>query len=284
MTDLLELGRLDAGLFRGVGGGTASYRAFGGHVAAQALTAAGRTVPGGRTAHSLHAYFLRPGDACAPIEHRVDDVRDGGSFSTRRVAATQGGAVILTLTASFQVPEAGVSHQVPVLDAPPPEELPVGAGPLTGGDPRAQRWYADLAGRHPVEIRFHGAPTRIALTRGERIPPRQRFWIRVTGALPDDPLLHCGSLAYVSDLLLLSSSLGPHRLATSARSLQFASLDHAVWFHAPFRADDWLFYDQESEWAGAGRALCRGRIFDRRGTLVASVMQEGLVRALGPGR
>jgi acyl-CoA thioesterase-2 len=288
LEQLLDLEKLEVWTYRGFSFHPGSTRAFGGMVAGQALVAAGRTVPEDRHVHSLHAYFLRPGDTAAPLLYTVEPVRDGGSFTTRRVLAVQHGEVIFSLSASFQVAEEGLSYQRPVLDAPGPEES-AGIGPVNdtvhdaGADPvtpAAQTWYDEFVRRFPVEVRFPEAdgPAWVTIMRGEQGPPRQRFWVRSRQPLPDDPLVHVSAVTYVSDLFLISSSLPPHALATAGRSVMAASLDHAVWFHAPFRFDDWLFYDQSSSWAAGARALCRGLLYDRSGTLVASVMQEGMIR------
>jgi acyl-CoA thioesterase-2 len=276
LEQILDLEQIEVWTYRGFSFHPGSTRAFGGLVAGQALVAAGRTVPGDRRVHSLHAYFLRPGDTAAPILYTVEPVRDGGSFSTRRVLGVQHGEVIFSLAASFQLPEDGPAYQEPRLDAPGPGES-VAAGPVA---PAAQAWYDEFLRRFPVEVRFPEAdgPAWLTIMRGEKGPPRQRFWVRSRQPLPDDPLVHVSAVTYVSDLFLISSSLPPHGLAASGRSVSAASLDHAVWFHAPFRFDDWLFYDQSSTWAAGARALCRGLLFNRSGTLVASVMQEGMIR------
>lgn len=282
LEQILDLEKIEVWTYRGFSFHPGSTRAFGGLVAGQALVAAGRTVPDDRLVHSLHAYFLRPGDTGAPILYTVEPVRDGGSFSTRRVLAVQHGETIFSLAASFQVHEDGPAYQFPRLDAPGPEES-VAAGPVT---PAAQAWYDEFLRRFPVEVRFPEAdgPAWLTIMRGEKGPPRQRFWVRSRQPLPDDPLVHVCAVTYVSDLFLISSAMPPHGLAASGRSVSAASLDHAVWFHAPFRFDDWLFYDQSSTWAAGARALCRGLLFDRSGTLVASVMQEGMIRVRDRGR
>ena len=256
----------------------AETRVFGGEVAAQALTAATRTVTDpDRTVHSLHSYFLRPGDPGRPILYQVDPVRDGRSFTTRRVVGIQGGEPIFVLSASFQAPEPGLSHQLPELHEPDPDGLPT-AAEAVDGDPLTAGWLATLDRTFPIELRFPEGVPRMASARGEAALPRQVAWMRSTGPLGDDPAMHACAATYASDLLLLSTALLPHRLLLGDARLQIASLDHAVWFHAPFRADDWLCYEQESPWAGGGRGLCRGQLFDRHGTLVATVMQEGLIR------
>lgn len=264
--------------FRAPAANTESMRTFGGRVAGQALVAAGRTVPEDRGVHSLHSHFLRPGDSAQQLEYQVEPVRDGGSFSVRRVAALQGGEELFALTASFQVAEEGWSHQVPRLQGRDPESLPPGAADMAaaGGDNLA--WFTRLTRKWPLDIRFDSVLTRLAALRGELVEPRHRFWLRSSDPLPDDPLVHAGAAAFASDVFLLSAALGPHGHFIGEPGLAFASLDHSVWFHRPFRADDWLHYDQESTWAGGGRALCRGLLFDRAGVLVASVMQEALIR------
>jgi acyl-CoA thioesterase II len=257
-------------------------RSFGGAVVAQALLAAGATVSPDRAVHSLHAYFLRSGDASAPTDFRVDRVRDGGSYGTRRVTAEQGGRAILDLTASFQVPETGFAHQVPRLDAPDPESLPTVEEAAAEVPDRLREWFGSLSHRHPFELRFDGELPRVAAARGETAPPRQRFWLRAAEPLPDEPLVHAAAMAYTSDMLLLSTSLAPHARAVGAPDVAAASLDHAVWLHRPVRVDQWLCYEQESSWAAGGRCLCHARVFDRAGRLVVTVAQEGMIRALGP--
>jgi acyl-CoA thioesterase II len=283
LREILDLERLDAYLFRGRSRSAAPMRVFGGEVAAQALVAAGRTVPPQRRVHSLHGYFLRPGDSTAPILYHVDAIRDGGTFTTRRTVAVQNGEPVFHLSASFQTPEEGFAHQVPRCDAPPPEDLPPAEVTMADADETSRAWFAFMRANFPVELRFVGELPRIATMRGEARPPAQRFWFRSAERLPDDPLLHGCAVTYASDLMLLGSALPPHRTFIGDADLQFASLDHAVWLHAPFHADEWLFYDQEGTWAGNGRGLCRGSVFDRSGRLVASVAQEGLIR-VRPGR
>jgi acyl-CoA thioesterase-2 len=270
------LEQIDAGLFRGMCRNPSLARAFGGEVAGQALGAAGRTVPDDRPVHSLHSYFIRPGDPARPILHRVEPVRDGGSFTTRSVASIQDGEAILVLTASFQRSGHGPHHQLPTVRPSHPEDLPGPTDPIPGVDEATRSWYAELATRIPLELRFEGAPPDIAGTPAPAAP-RRGFWLR-SEPLSDDPLLHACVLTYASDFLLLSSSLFSHEMSFRSPDLQHASLDHTVWFHDAARPDEWLYYEQESPWAGGGRALCRGLFFDRSGSLVASVAQEGLVR------
>ncbi|MCD0448839.1 acyl-CoA thioesterase II [Actinocorallia sp. API 0066] len=272
--------RLDTFLFRGTATPTRHTRVFGGEVAAQALMAAGRTVPADRLVHSLHAYFLRPGDPAAPLVYQVDPIRDGGSFTTRRTVAVQHGKPIFHLSASFHRPEEGFSHQPAKTDRPEPEELPSDREVLSAADTATREWFATVHGDSPLEIRFAAELPRFAALRGESAPPVQRFWFRTREALPDDPLLHACAVAYASDLLLLSSSVAPHATTLDSGGLQFASLDHTLWLHATPRADDWVFYDQEGLWAGGARALCRGSLTDRSHRLIGSVVQEGLIRPL----
>jgi acyl-CoA thioesterase-2 len=253
-------------------------RVFGGAVVAQALLAAGRTVEPARAVHSLHAYFLRVGDASLPFDFRVTATRDGGSFTTRQVTAEQGGRAVLTLSASFQGLEAGFEHQVPQLRAPSPDGLPALGDAAPGTESRDQEALDRIAGLHPFDVRLDGELPRTATGRGERVAPAQRFWMRAADPLPADPLLHACALAYGSDMLLLSTSVAPHGVVVGSPELVSASLDHAVWFHRPVPADDWLYYDQESSWASGGRALCSGRMFDRDGRLAVTVAQEAMIR------
>jgi len=281
---MLDLETVDAGLFRGRSTWKPSMRVFGGEVAAQSLIAAGRTVPAGRPVHSLHAYFLRPGSAALPVVYDVEAIRDGGSYTTRRVTARQQGEATFSLSASFHAPENGFAHQVPQPTMPPPDDLPGTEEAMADADELTRQWFSGLAQRHPFDLRIDGELPRFATARGERSAPRQRFWFRSREALPDDQLVHSCAATYASDMLLLSVSLGPHDAMFGAADVAFASLDHAVWFHGPFRADDWLYYDQEGTWAGGGRAICHGRMFDRSGRLVVSVMQEGMIRKIDPDR
>ena len=254
---LLDLEPLEVDLFRGASPETNLQRVFGGQVVGQALVAAGRTVEADRHVHSLHAYFLRPGDPTRPIIYEVDRSRDGRSFTTRRVVALQHGRQIFTMSASFQTPEDGIEHQLPMPSSPDPDELPVIDGP------EARAWSS-------IDLRF--------VPRSDDNPMGQQVWLRAAEPLPDDPLTHVCVLAYASDLTLLSSTIRPHDISRWDSNLQMASLDHAMWFHRPFRADEWLLYDQSSPAAAGGRGLASGRIFTSDGRLAASVVQEGLVR------
>jgi acyl-CoA thioesterase-2 len=221
----------------------------------------------------LHAYFLRPGDPKIPILYQVDRIRDGKSFTTRRVAAIQGGEAIFHLSASFHVQEQGVSHQLPMPDAPDPETLPTWAEAMA---PHAAALGDWLNRPRPIDVRHVGEPIRTSPEGTGPRPPSHQMWLRADGKLPDDALLHGCLVAYASDMTLLDTIMLPHGLIWT-EGMQ-ASLDHAMWFHRPFRADEWLLYAQTSPTAAGARGLATGTIFTRDGTLVASVVQEGLLR------
>jgi acyl-CoA thioesterase II len=257
---LLDLELIEDDLFRGRQPNTRLQRVFGGQVLGQALAAAHRTSPPGRAVHSLHAYFLRPGDPAVPIIYDVQTLRDGRSFSARRVAARQHGNPIFYLSASFQVPEAGPEHRDVAPAAPPPDELPR----LEFQD----EWAA-------LEVKDAGSSRPGGELHDPQHPALARVWMRTAGRLPDDAVIHQCALAYMSDLTLLGASMVPH---AGQVLVQTASLDHAMWFHRPFRADDWLLYDQVSPSASGARGLSIGRIFSRDGALVATAVQEGLLR------
>ncbi|WP_435969944.1 acyl-CoA thioesterase II [Streptomyces sp. Qhu_M48] len=276
LLDLLDLERIERDIFRGESRSALVPRVFGGQVAAQALVAAGRTVPEDRLAHSLHAYFLRPGDPGAPIVYTVDRIRDGRSFTTRRVVAVQHGQPIFHLSASFQVYEEGLDHQADMPAAPDPESLPTAAETLPRHLPEevASRL---VEARAAVDLRYADTPPWGSV--GEPREPRSQVWFRTNGKLADDPLLHVCLATYVSDMTLLDSVLLAHgRGGWAVGDVVGASLDHAMWFHRPFRADEWLLYDQESPSAAGGRGLGQARIWTRDGKLAISVIQEGVVR------
>lgn len=280
LLDLLDLEQIEQDIFRGRSRSAVIPRVFGGQVAAQALVAAGRTVPEDRTAHSLHAYFLRPGDPGAPIVYTVDRIRDGRSFTTRRVVAVQHGHPIFHLSASFQTYEEGLEHQTAMPPAPAPETLPPAAEILPHHlEPRvAQRL---LEARAAVDLRYAEAPPWA--TAGEPREPRSQVWFRTNGKLADDPLLHVCLATYVSDMTLLDSVLLAHgRGGWAVGDVVGASLDHAMWFHRPFRADEWLLYDQESPSSSGGRGLGQARIYTQDGRLAVTVIQEGVVRVPRP--
>jgi acyl-CoA thioesterase-2 len=275
LVEILDLERLEVDLFRGNSPNEELQRVFGGQVAGQALVAAGRTVPAERNVHSLHAYFLRPGDPEVPIIYLVDRIRDGRSFTTRRVVAIQHGRAIFVLSASFQVPEEGGEHQFPMPTAPAPEDTPLWQDRLKEyGDRVPPRWLRP----RPVEIRYVGDPPWAASDGQHRRDPRTMVWMRAVGSLPDDPLLHVCAVAYASDMTLLDSVLLGQGLAWDESQVTGASLDHAMWFHGPFRADEWLLYEQEAPVSSNARGLARGQIFRQDGKLVVSVVQEGLIR------
>ncbi|MFC7054067.1 acyl-CoA thioesterase II [Hansschlegelia quercus] len=272
---ILDLEQLDVNLFRGRSPQTGWQRVFGGQVVGQALVAATRTVEG-RSPHSLHGYFMLPGDPSTPIIYEVECIRDGRSFVTRRVVATQHGQAIFSMSASFQTEEEGFSHQIDMPDIPRPTELPseeAFKNRLPADMPQAIRNY--LERERPIELR----PVDLSRYVDSRPrPPMQSVWIRATERLPDDPAAHQSVLAYASDMTLLDTALVAHGSSVFSADIQGASLDHALWLHRPFRADDWLLYTQDSPFAGGGRGFSRGRIYTEAGELVASVAQEGLIR------
>jgi acyl-CoA thioesterase-2 len=272
---LLDLERIEDNLYRGVSPEMSPQRVFGGQVAAQALTAAGRTVPSERRVHSLHAYFLRPGNPRQPIVYQVDRARDGVSFTTRRVVAIQHGKPIFTMSASFQVDEPGVDHAEPMPSVPPPESLPTYAERIAPFKDRMAVWGQIP---RPFDVRYIDDPPWESRLTGPEIGAHSRVWFRTDGVLPDDDLLHVCLLAYLSDLTLLYSVLKTHALSFEYDNMQAASLDHAMWFHRPFRADEWLLYDTRSPSASGARGLGTGHFFDREGRMLATVVQEGLVR------
>jgi acyl-CoA thioesterase-2 len=278
LLDLLDLEQIEVNIFRGRSPKERVQRVFGGQVAGQALVAAGRTVPDGRPVHSLHAYFIRPGDPSVPIVYTVDRTRDGRSFTTRRVTAIQHGKAIFTLSASFHHPEPGYEHAIPMPAAGRPEELRSNAERLAEAVGEAlPQHFRDS----PIELRSVG-PLSIELARDPSLRAaynhRNLVWLRVTERLPDDPLLHVCLMTYVSDLTLLETALLEHGTSFFDGRSSGASLDHAMWFHRPFRADEWLLYAQESPIASGGRVFARGEVFTADGNLVVSVVQEGLIR------
>jgi acyl-CoA thioesterase II len=259
LVKLLDLEVIEVNIFRGLSPDESRQRVFGGQVAGQALVAAARTVEADKRIHSLHAYFLRPGDPSVPILYEVDRIRDGRSFVTRRVVAIQHGKAIFNLAASFHRDEPGLAHQFPPPDdLPGPDDLPPARAPESAID------------------------ARYVAARPDERPPVQRVWLRADGRLPDDPVLHTCVLTYASDMTLLDTTLLPHRGQFDETKLMMASLDHAMWFHRPFRADEWLLYAQDTPSGGGGRGLGRGLIFTHDGSLVVSVVQEGLIRLLDP--
>jgi acyl-CoA thioesterase-2 len=280
LLELLDLEALEINLFRGRTTRDGRDRIFGGQVLGQALVAARRTVED-RLAHSLHGYFLRPGDPTRPIVYEVDRIRDGRSFATRRVVATQAGRAIFNMSVSFQEVEAGFEHQ---------------SEPLAPREPAGELYEEVIrreVARHveierddrrfdlPIEVRAEGG---LHIFDESVHPPRMRTWLRAKGALPNDPGLHQCVLAYASDLTIGVSAIHPHPVGVRSPGMRTASLDHAMWFHRPFRADDWLCFDQISPVASQGRGFGRGEVYTRKGELVASCAQESLMRREGGGR
>ncbi|WP_263144107.1 acyl-CoA thioesterase II [Pseudomonas sp. RIT-PI-AD] len=273
---LLSLEAIEENLFRGVSQDLGFRQLFGGQVLGQSLSAASQTVEETRSVHSLHGYFLRPGDAGLPVVYQVDRVRDGGSFTTRRVTAIQKGQPIFTCSASFQQHEEGFQHQIAMPDVPGPENLK--------SETELARAVADRLPERMRERAVSDKPIEIRAVRTEDpfgpeiAEPARYIWFRADGALPDIPAIHKYILAYASDFNLLTTSLLPHGVSVWQKFMQVASLDHALWFHGDLRADEWLLYAMDSPWANSGRGFSRGSIFSRDGRLVASVVQEGLIR------
>ncbi len=278
---LLELERIEDHIFRGESRDLGGERVFGGQVLGQALTAASYTVED-RDVHSLHAYFLVPGDVDAPIVYDVDVARDGKSFSNRRVVAIQHGRPIFNMTASFQVPEQGLEHAAPMPQVPGPEGLPdVRELPAEILDKVPEKMRRFLTHERPFEFR----PVEpIQVISPPREEPRRHIWIKTVDRLPDDPDLHRNVLAYVSDYQLVATATMPHGVHFAEGNVQLASLDHAMWFHRPFRVDDWLLYAMESPNGSGGRGLALGRLYSRDGRLVASTAQEGVIRIWSPSK
>lgn len=276
LLSILNLEKLEHNLYRGRSPQVQWQRAFGGQTIAQALVAAQRTVEPDRHVHSLHGYFMRPGDITVPIIYEVDRIRDGGSFTTRRVVAIQHGHAIFSLEASFQVEETGLEYQMPMpLDVPPPEEL------------KSQRELLQEATHVPEQIRLFWAKERPLELRPvyaehyssrDKLPPLQKVWIRLTGPVPNDRALRCAVLAYLSDMTLLDTATFAHGRGIFDPDIQAASLDHAMWFHREHPLDGWLLYTQDSPSTSGSRGFTRGALYAQDGTLIASVAQEGLIR------
>lgn len=276
LVDLLDVEEIDTDLYRGARQPGGVGRVFGGQVIAQALQAAQRATDAAKVAHSLHAYFMRPGDESFPIIYRVVRDFEGRSFATRRVIAMQRGRPILNMAASFQTPEAGMHHQEAMPEVPSPEALQ-SEHDLSeeAADAIPERFRKHLLRVRPIEVRPVDARSWF---RPEQREPRQQSWFRICAPVGDDPALHRAILAYASDMTLLGTALLPHGVNWTTDKLQTASLDHAIWLHEPFRADEWLLYTCDSPWSGHARGFNRGQIFTRDGRLVASTAQEGLMR------
>ncbi|WP_067178872.1 acyl-CoA thioesterase [Microtetraspora niveoalba] len=279
LLDLLDLEQIELDIFRGRSPEERIQRVFGGQVAAQALVAAGRTVPAERMVHSLHAYFIRPGDPAIPIVYNVERVRDGRSFTTRRVVAIQHGKAIFTMSASFHVDEPGVAHQArPMPDVPAPESLPTFQQRMFDAVGDDEAWREWTTKPRPVDFRYVSALPWEAQRDPSLISTENNAWFRYDAELPDDPLLHVVLAAYASDFTLVDTVLLAHGLAWGSANISGASLDHAMWFHRPFRADEWMLYAQESPWSGGARGLARGEMYTASGQLAVSVVQECLIR------
>jgi len=279
LVTLLALEKVEENLFRGQSQDLGWGRVFGGQVLGQALSAAAQTTPPERAVHSMQAYFLRPGDVNKPIVYEVDRIRDGGSFTTRRVVAIQSGAAILNMAASFQKDETGFEHQDAMPDVPPPEAVPTEQERFAEAA-AANRVPTQFLDRFTNEQAFEMRPLEVIDDpfKPTPMPPRRTVWLKATGRLPDDPALHRYLLAYTSDHGFLATALFPHGVTFFAGNVQVASLDHVVWFHAPLRVDEWLLHVMDSPVAHGSRGLVRGRVFTRDGRLVASTAQEGLIR------
>jgi acyl-CoA thioesterase-2 len=278
LLEVLDLKQIDAATFRGESPQVGAQRVFGGQVAGQALVAAGRTVDPERFVHSLHGYFVRPGDPTVPIEFAVENIRDGRSFSVRRAVARQHGKTIFFMSASFQVVEEGLDHHSPApVGVPGPDETPTMRDWLARYPQRASAFNA---APQAVDVRYVGTPGWVPP--GDRdAADEQRVWMRINGTLPDDPLIHACALTYASDLSLLDAVLSTHGEVWGPGGVIGASLDHALWMHRPFRADQWFLYDCSSPSASGSRGLANGRMFTEDGRHIASAVQEGLLRRVG---
>jgi acyl-CoA thioesterase-2 len=275
LVKVLDLEAIEVNIFRGRSPQVSHQRVFGGQVAGQALVAAGRTVDADRAVHSLHSYFIRPGDPKVPIVYTVERARDGRSFSIRRVTAIQHGEPIFVLAASFQLRQGGIDHQAPMPDVPLPDELPTLEERYAGYDEVAA-WFERVP--RPFELRYVDDPPWVQRSHGPRGDGPHRIWLRADGRLPDDPLIHVCALTFASDLTLVETVLVHHGLAIGLDPVVTASLDHAMWFHRPFRADEWFLYDMASPSASGGRGLAMGKIFSLDGRHIVSVVQEAMLR------
>jgi acyl-CoA thioesterase-2 len=276
LVHLLDLEAIEVNVYRGNHPKEERQRTFGGQVAAQSLMAAGRTVSRGRV-HSLHSYFLRPGDPTTPILYEVDRIRDGKSFTTRRVVAIQHGRAIYNMQASFHTDEVSINHQVTMPEVPGPETIASLFDRVQGELGEVDDWFKR---QNPIDQRFIG---ELPWSKNRSKDPHQRLWIKADGALPDDPLLHACVVTYASDMSLMDAILKPHSIQWDNDSFMGASLDHCMWFHHDLRADEWLLYDAESPIAFGGRGLARGFLFSRDGELKVSMVQEALTRIVKPG-
>jgi acyl-CoA thioesterase-2 len=280
MTAALRIDRVDDLVFRAEVRLARARRVFGGQIIAQALLAAGRTLSSELGVHLLQARFLRPGDPELPIDYTIDAADDRGAFAHRRVVATQGDVRILDMTASFHRSEDGPGHQIPTAVASDPEGVPTFTDLARDcSDEATRRWWGRLQPWLPVEVRAPVVPGRWRPAAGDDVEPRQHVWFRSNDPLGDDPLAHGCAAVYASDLFLLTAGMVRHGLRHDDQGVLAVTLNHTMWFHEPFRTDEWWLYEQEGSWSGAGRMLCRGQMFNRAGRLVATVKQEGLLRA-----
>ncbi len=276
LVDLLTLERIEQNLFRGQSQDLGWGNVFGGQVLGQALSAAEQTVTGGRLVHSFHSYFMRTGDASRPIVYDVESIRDGKSFTTRRVVAIQGGRPIFSMSASFQKPEPGFDHQSEKPEVRGPEGLKSERELALAAKDRIPAAFRERAlAERPIEIRPVSPVDPLS---PDKRPPTRQVWYRAAARLPDTPSVHQYLLAYASDFNFLGTSMQPHGVSWLSPGMQVASLDHAMWFHRPFRLDEWLLYVVDSPSATSARGLVRGQFFTEEGVLVASTMQEGLIR------
>ncbi len=282
LLDLLDIEQIEVNMFRGVSPNEGWQRVYGGQVIGQALVAASRTVEDtNRVAHSLHGYFLRPGDTTIPILYSVDRIRDGRSFNTRRVIAVQRGEAIFSMSVSFQVMEDGLHHQIDMpTDVKPPEDCATQEELQKAYiDKIPEEYRANFERPRPIEMRF---AEPINDFDPEPMPPYQSVWIKAADAMPDDIRLNQCLLAYASDMTLLDTCYRPHGIGWTDENFQVASLDHSMWFHKPFKTDDWLLYQQDSPFSGGARGFNRGSFYTRDGELIASATQEGLIRMHNP--
>jgi acyl-CoA thioesterase-2 len=279
LVELFDIEDIDVNLFRGRQPDTELQRVFGGQVAAQALIAAARTTPPGFSVHSLHSYFLRPGDTAVPIVYDVEALRDGRSFSTRRVVARQHGRPIYLQSSSFQIAEEGFDHQDAMPEVADPD-LGLPLADIFGSRPDRHpgEWEREWAA---LDVRYLGNTKVGGVPEDPTRPSRAQLWVRVDGRLSDDPLEHLAAFTYASDMTLIGAALVPHGKYVSSPGMQAASLDHTIWFHRPFRADEWWLFDQHSPSASGGRGLVLARVFTQSGELVATVALEGLIRFHG---
>lgn len=279
MARLLTLEPVDEDSFRRTARASAPRRMFGGEAVAQAIVAAGLALPHSRPINAAHGHFIRAGDVTQPVDYRVERLHDGRSFSNRHVRAFQSEMPIFLLDVSAQESEPGLVHQLSPSEAPGPEALP-SPEEYFANDPANLAWIRSLLSRNPIDCRFVDRPPRANGVHGIPSEAHQRVWVRITDALPDSDILDRAALGYISDLFLLATGVAPHGRTIQDADLQFASLDHSIWFHTRPPMHDWLLYDQIGLWSGEGRALCRGTFYDRHGTAVATVMQQALIRVM----